>query len=84
MCYNTSFSYVYICPLQLAEACRTGDVRAVQRLLSRGVGVNDTPDGVCTCVCWVWGGMYMYMCMLGMGRYVHVYVGYGEVCTCVC
>ena len=37
---RTSFTYVYICPLQLVEACRTGDVRAVQQLLSRGVGVN--------------------------------------------
>ena len=81
MCYSTSFSYVYICPLQLFEACRTGDVRAVQQLLSRGVGVNEC-YGVCACVCWVWGGMYL--CMLSMGRYVHVYVEYGEVCTCVC
>ena len=66
MCYSTSFSYVYICPLQLVEACRTGDVRAVQQLLSRGVGVDVEYDRVCTCVCWVWGGVYM--CMLNMGR----------------
>ena len=51
MCYSTSFSYVYICPLQLVEACRTGDVRAVQQLLSRGVGVDVEYRKVCTCVC---------------------------------
>ena len=43
--------FVYICPLQLVEACRTGDVRAVQQLLSRGVGVNDEYEEVCTCIC---------------------------------
>ena len=51
MCYSTSFSNVYVCPLQLVEACRTGDVRAVQQLLSRDVGVNVVYDGVRTCVC---------------------------------
>ena len=51
MCYSTSFSYVYICPLQLVEACRTGDVRAVRRLRLRGAGVDDEYEEVCTCVC---------------------------------
>ena len=42
--------HVYISPLQLVEACRTGDVGAVQQLLLLGVvDVNATYDEeVCT------------------------------------
>ena len=35
----------------VCEACMTGDVRTVQQLLSRGVGVNVEYGEVCTCVC---------------------------------
>ena len=31
---------MYFTPLQLIEACKAGDVKAVQRLLSCGVDVN--------------------------------------------
>ena len=51
MCFSTSFTYVYICPLQLVVACMIGDVRAVKQFLSRSVGANVEYNGVCTCVC---------------------------------
>ena len=45
------YMFTFICPLQLVEACRTGDVRAVQQLLSRGVDVDVEYGEVCTCGC---------------------------------
>ena len=49
----TCVLYKYIISIshkQLVQACKTGDVGGVQRLLSRGAKVNTKSKGVCTCL----------------------------------